>query len=211
MRSLDDEGISSTTTINGRLIAESTSEPVGGVTVQITNGSIIHSQCVSKSDGTFELRLDAKLVDENYYLLINEKGEFLSKKGILSGFGRTMYSYSDIVLSTELDKLSKFVYQGDTIYVHKDLGHEYDWYNANEACDNLTYGGYDDWYLPSKVELDYMYVLKSEIGGFSSAYYWSSTEYNSLYAWIQSFYDGSQDYYDGYKSDCFRVRCVRRD
>ena len=212
MRSLEDEGISSTTTINGRLIAESTSEPVGGVTVQITNGSIIHSQCVSKSDGTFELRLDAKLVDENYYLLINEKGEFLSKKGKLSGFGRAMYSYSDIVLSTELDKLGKFVYQGDTIYVHKDLG-EMTQSQASSVCDGLTYNGETDWFLPSINELNIMYINRDIIGGFSNSVYMSST-LNSTnpedpYIKLLDFTNGSQKTL--YSSVKGNVRCIRKN
>lgn len=212
MRSLEDEGISSTTTINGRLIAESTSEPVGGVTVQITNGSIIHSQCVSKSDGTFELRLDAKLVDENYYLLINEKGEFLSKKGKLSGFGRAMYSYSDIVLSTELDKLGKFVYQGDTIYVHKDLG-EMTQSQASSVCDGLTYNGETDWFLPSINELNIMYINRDIIGGFSNSVYMSST-LNSTnpedpYIKLLDFTNGSQKTL--YSSAKGNVRCIRKN
>lgn len=212
MRSLDDEGISSTTTINGRLIAESTSEPVAGVTVQITNGSIIHSQCVSKSDGTFELRLDAKLVDENYYLLINEKGEFLSKKGKLSGFGRAMYSYSDIVLSTELDKLGKFVYQGDTIYVHKDLG-EMTQSQASSVCDGLTYNGETDWFLPSINELNIMYINRDIIGGFSNSVYMSST-LNSTnpedpYIKLLDFTNGSQKTL--YSSAKGNVRCIRKN
>ena len=212
MRSLEDEGISSTTTINGRLIAESTSEPVEGVTVQITNGSIIHSQCVSKSDGTFELTLDSKLIDENYYLLIREKNEFLSKKGKLSGFGRETYNYSDIVLSTELDKLGKFVYQGDTIYVHNDLG-EMTQSQAKSVCDGLTYNGETDWYLPSIDELNVMYINKDIIGGFSNSVYMSST-LNSTnpedpYIKLLDFTNGSQKTL--YSSVKGNVRCIRKN
>jgi len=39
------------------------------------------------------------------------------------------------------------------------------------TVDGVTYG---DWYLPSKYELNLLYVQKTAVGGFESAYYWSS-------------------------------------
>jgi len=51
--------------------------------------------------------------------------------------------------------------------------------------------GYDDWFLPSKDELNLLYLQKGVVGGF--AYYWSSTEYGSYAAWYQYFGDGSQN------------------
>ena len=81
---------------------------------------------------------------------------------------------------------------------------------AAKLCDDLVLNGYDDWYLPSKDELNILYQNKDLIGGFDSSYYWSSSElygdYN--YAWYQEFYAGRQDYY--YKNYyMWRVRAVR--
>jgi len=53
-------------------------------------------------------------------------------------------------------------------------------------------GGYTDWYLPSKDELNQLYVNRAVIGGLTEYYYWSSTEYDVFYAWSQYFYDGYQ-------------------
>ena len=50
----------------------------------------------------------------------------------------------------------------------------------------------DDWHLPSKLELNQMYVNKVAIGGFSTGYYWSSSEGAVISAWLQGFNDGSQ-------------------
>ncbi|MBU0766107.1 MAG: DUF1566 domain-containing protein, partial [Bacteroidetes bacterium] len=80
---------------------------------------------------------------------------------------------------------------------------------AADICANLLLNGYDDWFLPSKEELNLMYINKSTIGGFSSSFYWSSSEYSSVNAWIQYFNDGSQNYFT--KNNPNRVRCVRRD
>ena len=64
---------------------------------------------------------------------------------------------------------------------------------AARYCDRLVYGGYDDWYLPSKNELGLMYInLKVDgIGGFSSNFYWSSSQENNNNAWIQNFNYGN--------------------
>ena len=80
---------------------------------------------------------------------------------------------------------------------------------AADICANLSLGGYSDWFLPSKDELNLMYTnLKvAGFGGFSGYYYWSSSEYNANDAWYQYFYFGSQNYYS--KSNTSRVRAVR--
>ena len=76
---------------------------------------------------------------------------------------------------------------------------------AAKLCDDLTYTvngvTYDDWFLPSKDELNQMYVnLKQEgLGGFDYYCYWSSSErskYSAGSAWEQDFNNGSQDYYN---------------
>jgi hypothetical protein len=47
---------------------------------------------------------------------------------------------------------------------------------AAAICDNLELGGYDDWYLPSALELRILCNQQYLIGGFTSDNYWSSTE-----------------------------------
>jgi hypothetical protein len=79
--------------------------------------------------------------------------------------------------------------------------------------------GYTDWYLPSKDELNQMYLNKATINttaianggsGFANTfptYYWSSTEYGSNYARGCDFLYGSRDL--NVKSNIYRVRAVR--
>ena len=49
-------------------------------------------------------------------------------------------------------------------------------------------GGYDDWYLPTKEELNWIYDnlrRKGKITG--DTWYWSSSSYSANLAWVQIF------------------------
>ena len=111
--------------------------------------------------------------------------------------------------------LPTFQYAGTTYYVHPDVG-TMTWQSAIDYCDNLTFAGYSDWFLPDKDELNTMYVNRNSIGGFVTTYshnedeckYWSSTKTGS-YPWYQRFNDGYQ--HDAAASNYYRVRPVRKD
>ena len=75
-------------------------------------------------------------------------------------------------------------YKLDSIEIAQfDLPNEVTWYNAKRECKELGKG----WRLPTKDELDRMYNTKDLIGNFVNINYWSSTEYDSRYAWMQVF------------------------
>jgi len=65
---------------------------------------------------------------------------------------------------------------------------------AATLCKNLRIGGFSDWFLPSKDELNLMYtnLKKVGLGGFGESCLWSSSQYNFSFAWEQSFSDGYQ-------------------
>jgi len=58
---------------------------------------------------------------------------------------------------------------------------------AARICGDLVLGGYSDWYLPSKDELNQLYLNKVAIGGFANRYYLSSSEIDTLTAWARDF------------------------
>jgi uncharacterized repeat protein (TIGR02543 family) len=97
---------------------------------------------------------------------------------------------------------------------------------AAKRCANLVVTKdkvqYDDWFLPSKDELNQMYqnLKKKNLGDFSESgwadgYYWSSSEgsanYHAFLAWAQFFPsgDGSGTQIKTSRNDEFRVRPVR--
>ena len=87
--------------------------------------------------------------------------------------------------------------------------------SAAQVCRSYNGGGLTDWYLPSKYELNAIWDnlvddgtgANSGVGGFASAYYWSSTEANGGLAWGQGFGSGYQLDFD--KNLTGRVRAVR--
>ncbi len=72
---------------------------------------------------------------------------------------------------------------------------------------------YNDWFLPAgnnttpTGQLNCLYTHQADIGGFASAFYWSSTEINAGSAWSQFFSGGGQ--VSRNKFSAGRVRCVR--
>jgi DUF971 family protein len=78
---------------------------------------------------------------------------------------------------------------------------------ATQLCYDLVLNGFSDWYLPSKDELNKLYLNQIAIGGFAAAYYWSSSEYNNNIAWRQYFSNGLQSYAG--KLGTYYVRAIR--
>ena len=101
---------------------------------------------------------------------------------------------------------------------------------AAKYCDGMSYGGYSDWYLPSKSEAAYIYCkstpnshfsslpqenancggagVSNQLSGFAMGLYWVASENASTHAWQQDFSTGNQT--NGSKHMTGYVRCVRR-
>lgn len=62
-----------------------------------------------------------------------------------------------------------------------------------QLCNDLIVEGYTDWFLPSKNELNLMYLQKGTIGKFANTYYWTSSQYDEFSSWAQHFFNGNQD------------------
>jgi len=82
--------------------------------------------------------------------------------------------------------------------------------SAAQECRDYRAAEEGDWFLPSKDELNKIYVNLHQqgVGGFASDSYWSSSEVDSDFAWSQYFgTGGNQD--DRNKSLNLLVRAVR--
>ncbi|MBN2613465.1 MAG: DUF1566 domain-containing protein [Bacteroidales bacterium] len=67
---------------------------------------------------------------------------------------------------------------------------------------------YGDWYLPSRYELNLLFLQKDIIENLSDAYYWSSSELSSQEVWVQNLSTGSHG--NAFKSNSgYHVRAIR--
>jgi len=140
-----------------------------------------------------------------------------------AGNNNTVYKPQGDQTAAELRVLAKGIGMGkvNTRIITLALGGGK--YAAKYAEDSVC-NGRDDWFLPSKDELDIAYNRLAQnrvgskdtpIGGFNKGYYWTSTDYNDKTAWSQYFMDGQQfdrvQTMDGNRTppNPFRVRAIR--
>jgi hypothetical protein len=85
----------------------------------------------------------------------------------------------------------------------------YNWNEAVEVAKNYKGGGFSDWHLPSKDELNMVYrnLRTKNLAGLGDDSYWSSSQGNAYSSWDQDFSDGRQNYYN--KGSAYSVRAVR--
>ena len=88
----------------------------------------------------------------------------------------------------------------NTIYINEAECNDFS-SRAADFCTNASIGGYNDWFLPSKDELNLMYQNVGQgnllglgnIGQFNSDGYWSSSQISALWAWKQDFTNGNRN------------------
>jgi hypothetical protein len=86
----------------------------------------------------------------------------------------------------------------------------FNWDDALVWCKKSEIGGFSDWFLPNKEQLNQLYLHKRAVGGFVHAEvtYWSSSEGSEGSAWAKDFsHFGAQTTQQ--KDSYNRVRAVR--
>ncbi len=97
---------------------------------------------------------------------------------------------------------------------HANRGGALSDFPAFELCEDNTYHGKSDWYLPARAELNLLWLNQAAInanaaGNLTTGLYWSSSERNNNNAWRIDFEFGNHT--SSNKDDNLTVRCVRRD
>jgi len=78
---------------------------------------------------------------------------------------------------------------------------------AAQLCRNLTLNGYNDWWLPTDLELQSLFEQKEMVGGFTEGVYWSCIQMDSSSAFCVDFKQGIRVQKN--KDDLLCVRAVR--
>ena len=104
--------------------------------------------------------------------------------------GIQWYNGNNTTTNAVRDGIGAGMYNTERIIANQSTGSY-----AAQLCANYQGGGYGDWYLPSKYELNLLYQQRTVVGGFAIAAYWSSSENHYNYAWGQNFGNGDQDNY----------------
>ena len=94
----------------------------------------------------------------------------------------------------------------------RDQSTNCNWYNAQDEIStsiNHSAAGalFTDWRLPTKNELNLLYMRRNNVGGFAINFYWSSTQNEDEEAWRQGFFTGRQS--SSSKTERSNVRAVR--
>ncbi|MBR6192798.1 MAG: DUF1566 domain-containing protein [Treponema sp.] len=101
-----------------------------------------------------------------------------------------------------------FYIEGNRAWECSELLGQADWEDAKTMCKNYRGGGYSDWYLPTKDELNNIYQNLRRTGKIiTNDWYWSSSPSSNGLARNQRFSDGYQYY--GVKDGTSCVRAVR--
>lgn len=103
-----------------------------------------------------------------------------------------VWAYTDTITNAIASKLGSGAKNTERIFhTQGDPGDEAEDYAAIE-CREFSINGFNDWFMPSKDELNEMYKQREKIGGFKPYAYWSSSEVNISKAWFQNFGNGIQ-------------------
>lgn len=104
---------------------------------------------------------------------------------------------------------------GDSMFILPvDLsvtGRRFSLSQAKLVCNKISFGGHDDWRLPTKTELSLLYLRRLRLPDFQDDMYWSSTtDKSSIFVWLQDFKRKGASF-PLYDFLLINARCVRSE
>jgi len=180
-----------------------------------------HSKASSEKDG---IRINKKYLGVGGLLLVAAALIFIFSDTIKGFLGGGPDGPDTIETAASINKADLKIgdpYEGGIIFQIEENGESFkicsdielgsfNWEGAKMQCQAFSGGGFTDWYLPSKEELNLIYINLSEKGldNFNDDWYWSSTETDGS-AWEQFFPNGNQQNNGGGNESFSSVRAIR--
>jgi len=153
------------------------------------DGNLVFTDCDGNEFGVDEL------ID--WYKILVDDGNIDDDLGLISLIA--------LPTSAQIKIIGEPVRIGKLEVAQNDFPNKMSWKNAKKACEDLG----DGWRLPTKDELNLMYINRVAIGGFANYYYWSSTEIDNYYACYFNFTNGLANKFLPHKTNTYYVRAVR--
>jgi len=145
-----------------------------------------------------------------YYRQAFDADKLAPAKADARAFVRSVHSNGTINLADHNGVWEYTLYGTTYLVMPEDLQGEYRWEEARDACESSSAYGYNDWYLPSINELEFLY--NNRVGlNMPGTWYWSSTpkKPGSTRAMLEiNFEDGKT--YDTGSNAKRQVRCIRK-
>lgn len=152
-----------TGTLYGVVTDSKTGDPVKEANVELSSVGL---QTLTGSDGWYQF---SEVKSGEYKLVVSKSGYTSSEKsGILIDEG-------PVRCDLQLESIPSFEYGGHSYMVAPNADDVMTLADANSYCQGVTHYGFSDWRLPTKAELEQMYINKDQIGDFQNKVYWSST------------------------------------
>lgn len=107
---------------------------------------------------------------------------------IVFGLSKTKEQTSDAIGAGKANTAILISAMGRNAYLAKNGSATTQDYAAL-LCDRYSTNGYSDWFLPSKEELQYIYInlAGAKLGDFTNTEYWSSTVFSDSSVWAKDF------------------------
>lgn len=164
-----------TGTIYGTVTDQATGEPVKEAHVEF---SPVGLETTTGNDGWYQF---SEVKSGEYKMVVSKNGYTSSEKsGILIEEG-------PVRCDLQLESIPSFEYGGHSYMVAPNADDVMTLADANSYCQGLTQYGFSDWRLPTKAELEQMYINKDQIGDFLNKVYWSSS-YSSTQNAVDLYY-----------------------
>ena len=188
----------------------STSKKTAALGNAVNANKVVRGQIIKRGS---KMYLSATLIDvKTAYVLSSGSEQFNSLDdifGLLTNFAtKTVEGLPLMIGDIGPGGGIVFYIDGKKAYEVSEILGEANWETAKTIAKSFRGGGYSDWYLPTKDELNLVYRNLRKPGIiFGNSWHWSSSEYDIDEAWCQDFSDGIQPY--DYKAYYCSVRAIR--